>query len=403
MKRLLAALLLCLPLPAEAAISLKRGIALDIWVTWPDEPQMLEPGMLDVFPEWRKTVGPEKIALIKQAGFDFVRLPIDPSPFFWKPDARRTAHLIAQTLETVAELRAAGLKVIVDMHTIPDGGYRKTGTDQILAQPKLFKAYGKLVGEIASALKDQDPDAVAFETFNEPTNDCDGGSAQWPAMLKALHEIARAAAPRLTLVQQGGCWGGSEGLVRLEPEKFGDDNIIWSFHSYEPFQATHQGASWTGGPERYLTGLRYPPELMTEAERAEAKANAVRKVNSEKLSRARKKDLIAQIDGAYERYFTPGATAKQMQAPFDLVAGWAAKNKIPPERIFLGEFGMIKKDLGPETPVEDRAGIIAGIRTAAEARGYSWAVWSHGGSFAITNSDESRVFEPPLLKALGLP
>ena len=84
----------------------------------------------------------------------------------------------------------------------------------------------------------------------------------------------------------------------------------------------------------------------------------------------------------------------------DWLEYWARET---PERIFLGEFGMIKADLGPEAPVDDRASLIAGIRSAAEAKGYAWSVWSHGGSFAITNSDEERVFDPKLLDALGLP
>jgi endoglucanase len=401
LKRLLALILLCWPLQAEAAIALKRGIALDIWTTWPAEADWLAPGFLDTFPEWRKTVGPEKIALIKRAGFDFVRLPIDPAPFLWKPDAKRTRRLVAQTLETVELLKASGLKVIVDMHAIPAGEDRKTGTDQIL-KPKLFEAHKRLVAEMASALAGQDPDEVAFEVFNEPTNDCGGGAPKWPAMAKSLHRAARENAPALTLVIQGGCWGGAEGLAKLKASDFADENILWSFHTYEPFLVTHQGASWTGGTETYVSGLRFPPESMTPAERAAVRSEAVDRIKAAKLPQARTADLIEGLDDDLGRYFSPGWAEAALAKPFDTVAAWAAANAVPADRVFLGEFGMIKADLAAETRIEDRASAIKAIRETAEAHGFSWSVWSHGGSFAVTAGDDSRLFEPLILEALGL-
>ncbi|HRY27193.1 MAG TPA: NAD(+)/NADH kinase, partial [Geminicoccaceae bacterium] len=62
-----------------------------------------------------------------------------------------------------------------------------------------------------------------------------------------------------TLVVSGACWGGADGLVALDPSRFPDDNLVWSFHSYAPFILTHQGAGWTGDISPYATGLPYPP------------------------------------------------------------------------------------------------------------------------------------------------
>jgi endoglucanase len=46
---------------------------------------------------------------------------------------------------------------------------------------------------------------------------------------------------------------------RIDPREFPDDNLIWTFHSYEPFLLTHQGATWAGDFIPYVTGLPYPP------------------------------------------------------------------------------------------------------------------------------------------------
>jgi endoglucanase len=50
------ALLALLAAPsAAAAFSMKRGINLDIWTTWPDEERWGEEGVLLPYPEWRKS------------------------------------------------------------------------------------------------------------------------------------------------------------------------------------------------------------------------------------------------------------------------------------------------------------------------------------------------------------
>ena len=76
------ALLTAAALPANsAAFSMKRGINLDIWTTWPPEDRWNEPDAILPFPEWRKSLDETGLAALKAAGFDFVRMPVDPSPF----------------------------------------------------------------------------------------------------------------------------------------------------------------------------------------------------------------------------------------------------------------------------------------------------------------------------------
>jgi hypothetical protein len=116
---------------------------------------------------------------------------------------------------------------------------------------------------------------------------------------------------------------------------------------------------------------------------------------------AAKNLLTSYLRGALNEYRKNGM--RTLRQPFREVEAWRKRHRIPAGRILLGEFGSIKHGEGGAVmkPVW-RAALIKAIRLEAEKRGYAWAVWSHGGSFAITADDKRRILEPFLLEALGL-
>ena len=73
-------------------------------VKWGDERVLLP------FPEWRKTVGEKELADLKAAGFDFVRMPIDPSPFLSEKSAALHDKLFEEVAASVKLITDAGLK-----------------------------------------------------------------------------------------------------------------------------------------------------------------------------------------------------------------------------------------------------------------------------------------------------
>jgi endoglucanase len=383
------------------AIDLKRGLPTDAWLEWPNEETWDQPGYLANYPDWRKKYGAENLALVKAAGFDFMRLTLDPAPFIHKPSAEKTAYLVSGIKAAINDIQAAGLNVIVDLHAMPVSG-RAVGIETYLKDDVSFAIYLKLVKDVGVAISDQDPNRVAFEPINEPTIDCEYESPKtnrWPEMAKLLHQTARAAAPYLDVVIPGSCWGGAEGLVKIDPTQFQDPKIIWSFHTYEPFLLTHQGASWTDGPPEYISGLKYPIDI---TQKNEIIGDTMANIARTELSIEEKLRITTQAEYDLEAYFTPGEIEKQMAIPFGLVKAWRAKYNVPANRILLGEFGVIKADQSKTTPDETRALILKATRDFAEAEGYAWSVWHWGGSFGVTDNDEKRAFSPLIMKALGL-
>ncbi|WP_436116276.1 glycoside hydrolase family 5 protein [Phyllobacterium sp. LjRoot231] len=382
---------------------MKHGLNLDLWTTWPRPERWDEEAVLANFPEWRRGISIGTLEDIRKAGFDFVRMPIDPAIFLEDASEKRVTTLIAETLKTVDMLHKAGLKVIVDFHSIPSDT-RKVDTNHVIADEALFTRYVQMVGRLGRALSDTDPATTAFEPFNEPVIDCDPTLfPKWPAMLLQLHKAARDAAPNHTLVLSGGCWSSAYGLEKVDPTPIADDNVIWTFHSYEPYVLTHQGADWTGDSMSYVEGLPYPPDLMGEKAFQERLA-AIRQTIEAKAPKERREELLIGFNEMVGGITNYKEVLAALNEPFDKAEAWGKNNNIPPERIFLGEFGMIRKEYQKKfrMPSDWRASYLKDVTEAAQKRGFPWSVWSWGGAFGITLDDKQRVLDPVILKGLGL-
>ncbi len=388
-------------LAGAETIVLKRGIPTDIWTTWPGGDELDQQKFVDVFPEYRQEFKGGEFKLVKDAGFDFVRLTIDPGIFVVKRRPDKTAKLLLGTKAAIDEILAAGLKVDLDMHIIPRDG-NDPGTDQMLREEN-FKTYLEVVRDIGTLAARYPADKLSFEPMNEPTLDCayelNGAKPRWPNLLPRLYKAARSAAPKTTLVMSGGCWGGADGLAAVDPAAFADENIIWSFHTYEPFIVSHQGASWTQDVVGFVSGLSFPP---VPGERKRVEKAALKRITASDLVTVRKRTLTVDLKRKLDRYFEKGAATADLKRPFEVVEAWAKRHRIPSQRILLGEFGAIRGDKFSDQTDAARVALITAIRSEAEKRGYAWSCWSWSGSFGISRTADTREFSPALLEALRL-
>jgi len=396
---LATALLLRAGLPSQgASFEVKRGINLDQWVTWPMEDKWHDETALLPFPEWKRFVGPDKLAALKQDGFDFVRMPIDPAPFLSERAEPLRDQLFAGVLDAVKMLNTAGLKVIVDLHLIERSDNPANGMAGVLASPDRFDLYLDLVRRMGRELASQDPEQVAFELMNEPGTVCDEtGNADWRDRLLKLYAAARPSASKLTLVLTGGCAGNADGLLALDPDLIADENVIWTFHSYQPFLLTHQGAMWAGDFIRYVTGLTYPLDSSTPAVR-----EVIRQRIKDEAPMMRRAGMLAYLDEQLGELQTPEKLQAVITDPVNRVAKWANDHAISPDRILLGEFGMIRQEYQNPfvMPPESRAAYAKDVISTAETHGFSWAIWGYGGAFGIVESFDGQAAEPQVLDVI---
>jgi endoglucanase len=402
----LALCLLTFALPAMAETAAdrfapRRGLNFDIWIEWLTADEMVSrPGFLATYPDWRMHIPEVAIAGLSPMGFDFVRIPMDPAPLLRLGPGPEQDALISQIAATAQMVQKTGLKVIVDLHSIPRPD-ETWGTDDVVGNPALFDAHVALVGKVAATLNGMEPDRTALELLNEPTHDCDtipsGSDMRWPEQLSRLHAAARAGAPELPIVLSGACWGGVDGLIALDPSRFNDDNILWSLHDYEPFLFTHQSAAWTTGLNGLLADVPFPPTELDDAKAAQL------------VDEAAKRALAAgRTDGTAEAL--AAETAAYRSLPADVIsadlqkaADWADRHGIPRGRLILGEFGAMREDMsGRRFAGLGRAEFLQDKRSTAEALGMGWAVWVWGGTFGIAEDDGTRVISPEICTALGL-
>ncbi len=385
----------------SAEFSARRGINMDQWVTWPQEPTWGDPGVLQPFPEWRKFVSKADVVALKDAGFDFVRLPIDPAPFLSAKTGAIRDQLYGDVLETVRLINGAGLKVIVDLHLIGSmGDY--PGMEQIINEPAALDAYTDVVRRMGQTIAREPADKVAFELMNEPGAGCDAsGSAQWADIQSKLYAAARASATRLTLVLTGGCGSSTDGLVSVNPTRYPDDNLIWTFHSYDPFVLTHQGATWAGDFVKYVTGLPWPGQAVARPE-WDAALEGVRNRIRNEAPMLRRAGMLSYFDEQMGLIDTPERLGAAMDQPFDRVSEWATRYGIKPENILLGEFGLIRKEYGQDyqAPAAARVAYYKAMIERAEKAGFMWSLWSYGGAFGVVQEFGGAKAEPDVINMI---
>lgn len=408
---ILAALMALIVAARAEAPALHRGINFELWQSWTGRSAFLSESYDRAnFPDWMDHVDDVQLAALRRQGFDFVRLNIDPSPFFW--DAGEADLLAARAVKAAERLQAVGFAVIVDLHLVPDMDDRPDGLHAVLGTAGYgdsggFSRYLELVARMAQALAPLPAERTLLELMNEPDQDWFSPLPlldRWPGQLAALYKAARGTAPALPLVLTGARGGGIDGLLRLDPARYGDDdNVIWSFHLYEPYAITHSGLPWERNAAHFLTGLPFPASALDDALAARLLADADRRINAEIADPAARDKLKAEVGDRLASYRASGMGAEKLKAEVDRIAAWAKRHAIPPGRVLMGEFGVFQDHVALKT----RAAIIAATRKAAEADGFAWAIYTAGitgagRSFSVIGDPKTFAIEPAIASALGL-
>jgi hypothetical protein len=402
--RLAAGLSVCLlaaVTPASAAFEMKRAINIAQWFTWP---RYEATGSGIMWPPYKETPRPPSAAELKelkQAGFDTVRLPVDPAPFMVFEGSRREA-VYKMLFDAVARIHGAGLKALIDLH--PNSRHAVWGQNAVVAglESPTFLAFNNAVAEMARRLSTLDPERTALELINEPRLKCKGAEQQlWQQMMERLVQRARAAAPRLTLMATGACISTPEGLMALDARAIGDRNTMYTFHFYEPFTFTHQGAQFIPWPDKYLDEVPWPPSARPiEQPLARLNEHVAKVANLDEAAREKAK-AGARIN--LEKLYASKAGPELIEKRFADVARWASQHGIQASQILVGEFGVWRKHANlPGARCEDRMRWLTQVREASERHGFAWAYFNYDGPFAIVLDDRTRELDPAVLASLGL-
>ena len=183
--------------------------------------------------DWGLFVHEEYFDLIKNAGFDFIRLPIR-----WDTHAEESAPytidptFFARIDEVVGWATQRNLTIIIDFHYY----------DDLMTDPQKNKdRYIGLWKQIAEHYKDY-PANVLFELLNEPNSQLD--ATLWNDYSTEALSIVRESNPTRDVIIGPVNWNAYDWLSTLNVPD--DQHLIATFHYYLPFEFTHQGAEWIG-------------------------------------------------------------------------------------------------------------------------------------------------------------
>lgn len=207
--------------------SLRRGVNLGDMLDAPNEG------------EWGFTVREEYFDLIREAGFDFVRLPVrwsthaaQSEPYTIDPD------FLARVDEVVGWALERDLAIIVDFHHY----------EEIMPDPWANKSrYLGIWQQLAEHYQDY-PAKVLFELLNEPRDQLD--ASLWNVYALEALDIVRATNPTRDVIIGPVNSNAYDWLSTLDVPD--DEHLIATFHYYLPFQFTHQGASWVADSDPWL-------------------------------------------------------------------------------------------------------------------------------------------------------
>lgn len=344
--------------PQKLLRALSRGVNLPIWFTYRDQsgidPALWHPSAND----WRQ---------IKALGLQHVRVQFDPA-YFTDPNTPGALRVdrMAALKRDLAPAWANGLVVVLAAEPLGPEKSRLVKDDAGIAELALFWQ------QFAQVFKAVKPSRLVFELLNEPT---DTDALRNRVLMQRLVDAVRRVAPKHTLVVEGHAYSSIDELIAFEP--LSAANLVYSFHFYEPYNFTHQGATWGWPMAQKLKGLPYPssPEAVQAA-------------------------LQAAEDDAKPHIATYGEQKwdrTRIEARLDLVRDWQRAKGVA---VWCGEFGAAK--LG--APEDARHRWLLDVRNALEARGIPWTLFDYVGHFGLfAGNAGARQLDVQAAEALGLP
>jgi len=282
--------------------------------------------------DWGVTIQETYFQTIREAGFNAVRIPVrfsdytSPGPEY---------HIHEDFFKVVDNAVQWGLGndliVILDLHHFDAFKQDPQGE-----QEKFLAIWD----QISERYQDMPPE-MYFELLSEPSTNIT--SAFWNNALRDAITIIRETNPTRKILVNGIDYANVNALATLElPD---DDNLIATFHYYEPFEFTHQGASWVSNSSNWI-GTTWDG---TNKEMAEIRES------------------------------------------LDMAVEWSLLHET---RVIIGEFG-VNNTADPAS----RQAWFRSLTKEAQARGIGWFVWQFCSDFGIYDCDLS-VWDEDILNTL---
>ncbi len=302
---------------------------------------------------------------IKSLGCDVIRLPINLHAMTsGTPDYTLDPLFLSFLDQAVDWSEELNIYLILDNHSFDPA---------VSTSPDIGNILIKVWPQLANRYKSRS-DFLLYEVLNEPHGIADN---VWGSIQQSVIDAIRNEDGKHQIIVGGVNYNSYTTLANLP--NYTDTKLIYTFHFYDPFLFTHQGASWVEPSMIPLSNMPFP-----------YKASSMPGLpNSLKGT---------WIEGAYNNYAIDGTVAKVKQL-LDIAVNFKNSRNVP---VFCGEFGVYM----PNSMETDRVGWYKEVKNYLDQKGIPWTIWDYTGGFGLFEENSNELFEydlnVPLLTSLDL-
>lgn len=293
----------------------------------------------------------QDLVRIKSLGCDVIRLPINLhfmtngspdyviDPLFF--------DFLDQVVDWAEELQ---IHLLLDNHTFDPN---------VDTQPSIETILLKVWPQMAAHYKNRS-NYVYYEILNEPHGI---STAAWCQIQQKVIDAIRAIDTKHTIVVGPSGYNSYTELNNMPV--YSDTNLIYTFHFYDPFLFTHQGATWTNYMQD-VSGVPFPYDAARmPATPASAKGT--------------------WVESSLNNYKNEGTVAKIKQL-LDVAVNFKTSRNV---KLFCGEFGVYI----PNSPHADRVYWYDVVHKYLEEKGISWTTWDYQGGFGLFKKGSNELFD----------
>jgi endoglucanase len=331
-------------LSVSAQVPFNRGVNLTGWF------QADSPGQIQ-FSRFTR----QDIINIKSLGCDVIRLPVNLHSMTSGSPSYNLDPIYVSFLDSVITwCEKEEIYLIIDNHSFDPNVNTSSDIGTIL---------NKVWSQTAAHLKDRSG-YIMYEILNEPHGIT---TQQWGTIQGNVINTIRQLDSKHTIIVGGSGYNSYTELANLPVYTY--DNLLYTFHFYDPFMFTHQGASWTSPSMVSLSGVPFPYDAATMP----ACPAALRGT---------------WVENSLAAYPSEG-TADHVRQLIDIAINFRDNRNV---NIFCGEFGVYI----PNSDSSDRAYWYEIVRQYLEQNNIPWTIWDYKGSFGLFNKGSNELFNHDL-------
>ncbi len=339
-------LLLCISFRVypQTEVPFTRGINLTSWFQAAN-PYQIQAGKYTL----------EDFQQIKSLGCDVIRLPINLHAMAGAAPDYRLDPLFLEFLDQAVDwAESLGIYLILDNHTFDPA----VGTD-----PEIGPILEKVWTQMAEHYRDRSQ-YVLYEVLNEPHDISD---QQWNNIQMGVVDAIREVDQDHFIVIGPAGWNSFHNLDDMPV--YPQDKLIYTFHFYDPFVFTHQGASWTNPSMAPLADVPFPYDAGNMPQFPGSLTGT-------------------WIESAFNDYHNTGTVA-DVKSMIDIAVQFRTNRNVP---VYCGEFGAYI----PNSDNQDRVAYYREIRSYLEENDLPWTMWDYHGGFGLFVEGGNGLFDHDL-------